>query len=279
MKYRTSHLLPRFFATGLLAFSFLAAMPGETAAALLTFSPSTPSVEVDFGALAEGSPVTTLPGWSGGSNIVSTAARDATHAPHAVVLSTTDSGNVTTTSPVYSPGLPAGTTVYFSAWINWSGSNSSNVRISLFDGDGLSLGAFGLASKQFGMAGTNGTWTYSSETIAANKWYELALVVDLDDTNPTASKGYLFVRDVSAGPDFRLLSGFESGVTMGYASGSDATHFANWSLQLRNNVQLDTLAVGVAIPEGRTASLLIGAGLVFAGLKTVRPGGAPRGQR
>ena len=239
----------------------------------MLFNPNPPKIGVDFTALGSGDPITDLTGWSGSATIVGAAPRDSAHNPHATVLTTEQTSNVTATSPgqTLSPALTTSDTVYFSAWINWSGSTSSNVRITLKDADNYSLGAFGLASKQFGMADANGNWLYSTETLSANKWYELAMVVDLDEANLALSRGYLFVRDVAAGSDFHLLSGFEDGVVMGYGSSLNATAFSKWDLQLRNLVQIDNLSVGTAVPEPGSLSLVMGVGLVFAGLKYARP--------
>ncbi len=228
------------------------------------FTPEPPKVVLDFTSLTNGTPVTDLTGWSGSSAVVGTTPRSAGQNPRSIVLSTASASNQFVTAPAQTvpPPLLAGDTVYFSAWFNWSGSNSSNVRIFLENGDGVSLGAFGLASREIGMADANGIWTYSDLSITAHQWYELTLVVDLQPDNLAASLGYLYIRPANSGAAFELLSGFENGILMGYGDNLNATHFAHWRLQLRNEAQLDHLTIGVGtlqIPEPGSVALLAGA--------------------
>lgn len=245
----------------------LALLPQWLPAATLTFTPGPPRLSTTFTSLGAGDPITNLPGWSGVDDIVAATPRDSARNPRPVVMTTSNTSYRTVTGPVQplSPPFANEETLYFSAWFNWSGSASSNARVFLLDSHGVALGAFGLAEKKFGMADSSLEWTYSTEQIVKDVWYEVALAVNLNSEDPALSRGYLFVRKVGVDTEFHLLEGFEDGIVMKYEAGVTAADFAKWEIGLRNGAQLDELTAGTAvIPEPGATASIVGAGLLIA---------------
>jgi hypothetical protein len=252
-------------------------LPGESRAALI-FTPNTPVASVDFTGLDAGDPITDLSGWSSDtpSDVVGAAPRQPLVNTHSTVLTTTNTSNRFASSPAQPSGLLSGGTVYFSAWINRAASASSGSRILLQDTGGTSLGGFTIepgSPNRFGLTGTDGVYSYGSASALSSVWYEVALVIDLNPTDTSLSRGYLFFRDIALQPDFQIVAGLENGILMGYTSSLDATDFSKWSVQVRNGVQIDNLEVGtgiLAIPEAGSLSLLFGAALALVAIHRLR---------
>jgi len=225
-----------------------------------SFQAGKPIVLVNFSGLNVGDSITHLPGWSSPApdDISGVEPRLPSIDSERIVLTCTNGSNRFATSPrqEIAEKFSASDDVYFSAWINRYSSASSGARIVFQSEDGISLGALTIepgAPNRFGLSDANGEYRYSSEETGAkpNTWYEVVLVIRPDDKEVTSSRGYLFYREVSTQDELEIVPGFEAGVLMGYGDSLNATHFETWVLQLRNNVQIDNLALGTGKLEVR----------------------------
>lgn len=222
----------------------------------LLFKPNNPIVNVNFSNLADGDSITSLPGWSSKNpnDIVGISPRKPTIGSSDMVLTTPSENKQYASSPSHEieSKVTASDTVYFSAWINRTGSVSSGTRITFLSENQIALGALAIepgSPNRFGISDANGEWHYSSQDFTAkpNTWYEVVFVVHPGKEGIASSRGYLFYREVAIQDELQVIPGLEEGILMGHGDIHNAGHFATWTLQLRNNVQIDNLAMGTGV--------------------------------
>ncbi len=270
----------------LVSIALLAGTTRAPAATVLTFTPSQTRTSIDFENLASGASASTI-GWTGSevANVTGTSPRQPTSSLGSRVIQV-DSGTtrrvITSSAQTITPAFTTSETIYFQGSINRTTSASSGARVVLRNSANANLGGFGvvdaLASNNvanpFGLMTANGTWYYSSEAVAANAWYEVRLVIDLNASDITLSVGHLFVRNVTAGEaDFRLVEDL-SNINMGYTTDLNATQFTYWRIEsFRASAQVDNLIGGVgtfAIPEPTTVAFFTLATLLGCASKARR---------
>lgn len=267
---------------GIAAITAFSASSNKTNAQGYTFVPNTPLYTEMFNGLDVGDQITTI-GWS---NSV-TENPDAeggtppgTGYPGTLVLTNTTSTRNNLTSPVL-PALDFGLSnvLYASGYFYSTTGASSGARVLLryaSGGNHKFVGGFGIldtANKSFSLYNDTG-WVYSSESAIANHWYEIALVVQLDESDISLSKGYLFVRDATAGEtSFRLIEDL-AGIPLGYTESHQFSTFTNWRIEgFRSNGRFGLLSVGtgtLVIPETKTSSLLLFGTLAVGGFCCIR---------
>ncbi|HWL52056.1 MAG TPA: hypothetical protein VNQ90_06455 [Chthoniobacteraceae bacterium] len=289
---------PKRHAMAAVAMASLTCLAGVAHAAVLTFTPGTPIVTTTYAGLTVGNSITDI-GWTGAAApaatsptyILGATPRGTGYGGSSPVIEATPGARRLASSPEVT-GLPefkGGDTVYFSAWVNRIGSQSSGARVALRTVSASYVGGFGIVdTKPSGMEVGNTfaigvtiwseddqpslKWIYSEEQAKANHWYEMALVVEVDPVDITLSLGSVFVRDATAGEtEFRPVEGL-TGITMGFTEDRNLNQFTYWRLEgFQNSVQLGSLSVGkvAAIPEPSTASLQLAAAVLLFGVPGV----------
>lgn len=174
-------------------------------------------------------------------------------------------------------------TIFFSAWI-YRASGSSGARLLIGDtntGGAIDhrLGGFGivdLATPTFALYdGATNDWISSDLKASNNSWYEVALVIKIDNSDISKSLASLYVRNITANQDEFSLVTFNEGATteleMSWFTDewNARDHFAYWRYyNFRSDAQIDNLTAGViAIPEPSSAALGMGGLALFCLLK------------
>lgn len=240
---------------------------------------------IDFENLAIGAaPTVATPeweAWTGNSEVTGQAPRQNADNPSRVALQGPVDRASGFSSAQANPFTASDQVVYFSAWINRTTSGGSGARIMVDDtnaGGGTTpkmagFGVMDVAGSAFAFydpsQGVAGTWIASDLSASHSKWWEVALVVEIDASDISKSLGSLYVRDITAGQTNFTLVTFEGGTKTSFemhwmTNGRNVRdHFQYWRFtNFRIDAQIDNLAAGViAIPEPSVA--LLGMGGMF----------------
>ncbi len=276
--HSTSVLVRSGFSRSVFCLTASMAMSLASADAAVVYSPETPRILLDFEGMTADQTLSST-GWTstGAANISAKAPRTGSGgATGNVALQAADSGSASdwvALSPgqTATPAFSLSDTIYFSAYMNRISSLASGSRVLIrrsSDPSTQFLGGFGIVNSgsNYFTAYYDGAWHSTTVSAAANKWYEVALVIQMNAADVSQSLGYLYVRNVTDGGGYELLTS-EAGFNMGYSESFNATQFDTFRLaNFRNSAQVDNLAAGViAIPEPSGAAL-IGGSLLLAGL-------------
>lgn len=258
MKTRTLKFIPNICGAAILAASVF--LTGANAATL-TFQPS---VTENFETLGIGNPVSDI-GWTGSTNYFLGAVPRSGNPSNIALEVAADNTRRVVWSPGQSPTF-TGDTLYFSAQFNIinNGESGARVQIASTNTGGSTaagkLGGFGITDTvshtfSFYDAGIGG-WVYSDVSAAANTWYELALVIELNPTTLSNSLGYLYYRTVGQ-EEFTIVPEFNGYQMSWYTADLNASDFAYWRIEnARVSAQLDNFAAGMVVPEPTTALLI-----------------------
>jgi len=252
----------------ILAMAALGILPSVEGATLI-FEPAAPSALIDFDNLGSGDSISTI-GWTGSGTdyILGAAPRQPDINPSGMAIqadNSTTRRNAASPLQTITPAFTLNDTVYFSGWFNRIDAGNSGGAILLNPSEGAGyLGGYGIVdagSNAFALYDGNGARHSSLQTAAANTWYEIALVIDLNAEDVSLSLGYLFVRNVTAGESAFTLIEDLAGISMAYTDAFNATHFGKFSAtSFRNQAQIDNLAAGIGtltpIPEPSSLPVL-----------------------
>ncbi len=216
--------------------------------------------------------------WTGSANVAGRAPLVSQGNASDIALQVISGRESGFSSQQVNPFTASDNVLYFSAQIYRTNSSTSGARILI---DNTNAGG-GTTSKMAGFGvmdvagaafafydpteGVAGTWISSDMSATHSKWWEVSLVITINETDISKSLASLYVRNLTDGQtDFTLVT-FNGGTVTSFEMSwltderNVRDHFQYWRYtNFRSDAQIDNLAAGViAIPEPSVALLGIG---------------------